>query len=73
MKVPISNSDEVTSEELKRIKEVLDDLDGYGDLRLNDWERDFMDNLRERFDEYGDRLVMSNRQWTAFDKIEGKL
>jgi hypothetical protein len=68
MKIPIAKSDEVTSDELVRIKEALEDMDGSSDIRLTDWECEFMDDLRERFEEYGPRLVMSSRQWVRLTR-----
>lgn len=40
---------------------------------LNAWEKEFVDSLRERYDEYGDRVKLSPKQREVLESIaEGK-
>jgi hypothetical protein len=40
---------------------------------LSDWEVTFSDDMRERFERYGWRLYVSERQWQSLDRLETKL
>jgi hypothetical protein len=39
---------------------------------LSDWEVSFSDDMRERFEKYGDRMYVSEKQWAALDRLETK-
>lgn len=71
MRIRKPNRDDLSSEDIARIKDVLESAETSG--YLNDWESDFIDDLRERFIEYGSTMLMSARQWDAFERIESKL
>jgi len=36
---------------------------------LNDWEKGFMKNQSERFEQYGNDIFMSPKQWGVINKI----
>ena len=36
---------------------------------LNQWEADFIGKLRERYDKYGDRVLLSDKQRGILEKI----
>lgn len=38
-------------------------------FNLNDWERGFVTDMRERFDKYGDRIKVSDKQMATLRKI----
>jgi hypothetical protein len=40
---------------------------------LNDWERTFAADMLERFERYGERLYVSEKQWSVLDRLEIKL
>ena len=46
-------------------------MDAYGqdDMRLNDWERVFINDMKIRFEKYGRTTYMSDKQWNAIKKI----
>lgn len=48
---------------------ILDDL---GDAVSSEWEEEFYDSIREKFDEYGDDMFLRNRQAAVIEKIIGK-
>lgn len=68
---PTSEPDDTISDQLQRVKEILDDAEN--SACLNDWEAQFCDSLRDLVLEYSERTRMSARQWEAFERIEGKL
>ena len=41
--------------------------------KLSAWEQKFMADIQERYTKYGDRISMSEKQWTIVDKIFNKL
>jgi hypothetical protein len=38
---------------------------------LNQWESDFIGKLRERYDQYGDRVMLTDKQREKLEKIAG--
>jgi hypothetical protein len=40
---------------------------------LSDWETQFSDDMRERFERYGQRMYVSEKQWQSLDRLETKL
>lgn len=40
---------------------------------LNSWERGFVADVAERYDEHGSDMFMSKKQWGALHEIENKL
>lgn len=63
--------DTLDDDELARIKEICDDAER--SARLNDWETEFIDSIRDRVTEYGAHARISAKQWEIIDRIEGKL
>ena len=37
----------------------------------NEWEMDFVDGLREKFDQYGDDMFLSDKQAAILKRIAG--
>lgn len=64
-------NDILSSEELAQITEIMNDAET--SARLNDWENEFCDSIRERILEYGVRARISAKQWEVIDRIEKKL
>jgi hypothetical protein len=40
---------------------------------LSDWEITFSNDMRERFERYGSRMYISEKQWTSLDRLETKM
>lgn len=40
---------------------------------LNDWEKKFIEDMLARYDQYGQKLMVSPKQWTAITKISDKI
>lgn len=57
--------------ELDRIKEICADAES--SARLNGWETEFIDSIRDRVTEYGARARISAKQWDIIERIEQKL
>ena len=56
------------------------DIDNYADIlesaelnAKNDWEMDFVFDLMNKFDEYGDDTFVSEAQLEKLEKIAGRL
>jgi hypothetical protein len=41
--------------------------------RLSNWERQFLDDIRDRFAEYGTRIKLSEKQLDVLERIENKV
>lgn len=60
------------SEELEHLMEILSaDEEGHG--FLTEWEKDFIDQTRERYKQYGDRISVSEKQWAILERIYAKI
>lgn len=64
--------DELTSEELADIKDMLRDFDTHGD-KLTDWEQEFCDSIATKIEQFGERTYLSERQMEIVDRIQRKL
>ena len=53
------------------IADLLDAADGHPDL--TEWEEDFIADMRQRYVQYGDRTVLSERQEESLDRIRRKI
>jgi hypothetical protein len=40
---------------------------------LSDWEVQFSNDMRKRFERYGTRMYVSAKQWECLDRLEAKL
>ena len=58
-------------DDFNRVTEILRDAEST--TRLNDWENNFLDDLRARILEYRHRTRVSERQMAVLDRIEAKL
>jgi hypothetical protein len=68
---PSSDPSNDLGDNLPRVTEVLEDA--AHSARLNNWETNFCDDLRDRVATYGEKTRMTGKQWEAFEKIENKL
>ena len=55
----------------KNLKELLSDAESCA--RLSNWEEQFLNSMRERVLQYGDRVTLSPAQQDALSRIEGKV
>ena len=60
------------------ITDLVDDASEFNDLLEDaeagadgDWETEFVDDLRNRYDEYGERMFLSDRQLEILRRIAG--
>jgi len=44
----------------------------FQDNRLTKWEQDFIEDLSNRLDEYGEKMYLSERQWEVIQRIMDK-
>ena len=63
--------DVLSGSELAQIKEICADAKFAG--ALNDWETEFIDSIRDRVKDYGDKARISEKQWEVLERIEAKL
>ena len=57
-----------------RLKKILDGAAESRDAGLlSDWEGTFSGDMQARFERYGRRLFVSERQWQSLDRLEAKL
>lgn len=64
----------MTEEDNDRFELIINGYKEFGhDSDLTQWERDFMDSQVERFEQYGSRTRVSDKQWDVLDRIYGKL
>lgn len=64
--------DELTSDELEDIEDMLRDVDMYGD-KLTDWEQEFCASIADKIERFGKRTFLSERQMEIVDRIQKKL
>jgi hypothetical protein len=58
----------------ERLKVVLDAAaKSRDDELLSEWEVQFSNDMRERFERFGARMYVSEKQWAALDRLEAKL
>lgn len=55
-------------EHFDNIEDVLHVAEG---RTKNEWEMDFVDGLKEKFDQYGDDMFLSDKQATILKRIVG--
>jgi hypothetical protein len=60
------------------VADLFDDIDEFETLLSDaeagadsDWETDFVDDLRNRYDEHGERMYLSERQLEILERIAG--
>ena len=41
--------------------------------KLTSWEKDFIDSMSEKIEEFGQDVFMSEKQWKIIERIETKL
>jgi hypothetical protein len=65
--------DNMTEQEVSWLQGFVDEMESRGDEKLNDWERQFVSDMTGRFQKYGARTMVSQKQWTALNKIAEKI
>jgi hypothetical protein len=60
------------------VADLFDDIDEFETLLSDaeagadsDWETDFVDDVRNRYDEHGERMYLSERQLEILERIAG--
>lgn len=51
---------------------VLGAVEEHG-KKLNNWETGFMENQRESYEEHGENMLLSVKQWQCIDRIAFKV
>jgi hypothetical protein len=64
--------DVLSQAEMRRLNEIIDEADHPRSV-LNNWEEEFVDDIRERLAEYGEKTRISGPMWEILNRIEGKL
>jgi hypothetical protein len=71
---PADNTKAEVGDDAARLQTILDAAaKSRDDDLLSEWEVQFSDDMRERFAKHRDRLYISERQWSALDRLETKL
>ncbi len=72
-----SSPDQLDADEIQRLEKVLIDCaEGNEDadtVGLSHWDIEFIMSLEERYQQYGDSIRMTEKQWEQFERIEKKL
>jgi hypothetical protein len=61
----------VDKERLEQLKEMLSDAEACA--RLTDWEKEFLDGMREKVLTYGLHMNLSDKQEDVLSRIEEKV
>jgi hypothetical protein len=71
---PASGTSAQAGEDAERIRAILAaaGLSATAGL-LSDWEVTFSESIRDRFQKYGPRMYVSQKQWESLDRLEIKL
>lgn len=64
--------DELTADELADIEDMLRKAEIYFD-KLTEWEDEFLDTIRSRIEQYGERTHLSAKQMEIVERIQHKL
>jgi DNA polymerase-3 subunit epsilon len=68
--IPATQASENSSSPDTRTHEFLASvITGVQDKNLTDWERQFVTDMQSKIDEYGERTMVSQRQWPVIDKL----
>jgi len=59
-------------EQHQELTEFLTDMEVHAH-RLNEWEINFINNMRSKFQKYGADSLMSEKQWEAVRRIQNKI
>jgi hypothetical protein len=71
---PADNTKAAAGEDAGRIRTILEAAGkSAADGLLTEWEVTFSESIRERFRQYGSRMYVSEKQWSALDRLEEKL
>jgi ribosome assembly protein YihI (activator of Der GTPase) len=61
----------VLSDEQTELMEFV--KEAYDEQKINKWEQSFLDDMLDRYAEYGENLYMSDKQEEILRRIEKKL
>lgn len=62
----------LTEDEMVLVEHILTKCEESHE-KMNDWERKFTADQRERFEKYGADMHLSPKQWAVLRKIEDRL
>jgi len=65
--------DDLTDKQVSLLERIKEERDMGEEADLTDWEIEFIDDNLDRFEDFGDRTRISERQWEIIDKIATKL
>jgi hypothetical protein len=68
---PANGTSAEAGSDAERVQRILDAAAQNGSL-LTEWESNWSDSVRERFEQYGTRLYVSDKMWAIFDRLEMK-
>lgn len=58
--------------QLKTVQDILSEAQDNMD-NLTEWEQQFVDDMTEKLEEFGEDLVVSDKQWEILNRIEMKV
>jgi predicted transcriptional regulator len=63
----------LTDEQVNLLERIKEERDMGEEADLTDWEIEFIDDNLDRFDNFGEKTIFSERQWEIINKIADKL
>ena len=71
---PASDTKAAVGDDAKRLETILEASAQSRDAELlSEWEVEFSNDMRERFEKYDDHMYVSEKQWGCLDRLEVKL
>lgn len=58
--------------QLKTVQDILSDAQDNMES-LTEWEQQFVEDMIDKLEEYGEDLVVSDKQWEILNRIEMKV
>ena len=62
----------MTQKEFNWLKRLENEIDKHWD-ELTTWEKRFMEDLLERFNVYGERTLISKKQWEVITRVSERI
>jgi hypothetical protein len=69
---PADNTSAEVGEDAVRLRQILEAAEQANGL-LTEWEATFSADMSERFTRFGNRMYVSEKQWSVLDRLETKL
>jgi hypothetical protein len=71
---PAGDTKAAVGDDIERLETILKAAAQSRDAGLLfHWEVSFSDDMRDRFEKYGSRIYISERQWAVLDRLETKM